>query len=73
MPDRAPVLIVGAGPVGLSLALGLARGGVQSVVIEKNASTSEQSRAPGIWSRTLEIFDGWGVVDELLAAGAYLP
>lgn len=73
MPDRVPVLIVGAGPVGLSLALGLARAGVQSVVIEKNRSTSEKSRAPGIWSRTLEIFDGWGVVDDLMAAGAYLP
>ena len=73
MPDRVPVLIVGAGPVGLSLALGLARCGVQSVVIEKNPSTSERSRAPGVWSRTLEIFYGWGVVDELLAAGTCLP
>lgn len=73
MPDRVPVLIVGAGPVGLSLALGLARCGVESIVIEKNASTSEQSRAPGVWSRTLEIFDGWGVVDDLLATGTYLP
>lgn len=72
MPDRVPVLIVGAGPVGLSLALGLARGGVQSVVIEKHPSTSEQSRAPGIWSRTLEIFDGWGVIDEFLSAGPLL-
>lgn len=73
MPDRVPVLIVGAGPVGLSLALGLARCGVRSVIIEKKPSTSEQSRAPGVWSRTLEIFDGWGVVDDLLAAGTYLP
>ena len=72
MPDRIPVLIVGAGPVGLSLALGLARCGVQSVVIEKNPSTSETSRAPGIWSRTLEIFDGWEVVDRFLAAGPLL-
>ena len=73
MPDRIPVLIVGAGPVGLSLALGLARCGVRSVVIEKNPSTSVRSRAPGILCRTLEIFEGWGVVDDLIAEGTFLP
>ena len=45
MPNRIPVLIAGAGPVGLSLALGLARCGVRSVVIEKNPSTSEIKEA----------------------------
>ncbi len=72
MPDRTQVLIAGAGPVGLSLALGLARCGVRSVIIEKNPSTSEKSRAPGIWTRTLEIFDGWGVADEFISAGTFL-
>ena len=73
MPDRVPVLIVGAGPVGLSLALGLARYGVQSVVIEKNPSTSERSRAPGILGRSLEIFEGWGIADDLIAEGTFFP
>jgi 2-polyprenyl-6-methoxyphenol hydroxylase-like FAD-dependent oxidoreductase len=72
MPDRVPVLIAGAGPVGLSLALGLARCGVPSIVVEKNPSTSEKSRAPGIWTRTLEILDGWGVADEFISAGTFL-
>lgn len=73
MSERLPVLIVGGGPVGLSLAMGLARCGVRSIVLEKDATTAPQSRAPGIWSRTLEILDSWGVVDDLLSAGDYLP
>jgi 2-polyprenyl-6-methoxyphenol hydroxylase-like FAD-dependent oxidoreductase len=44
---RTPVAIVGAGPVGLSLALGLARHGVRSVLLERSANTSQTSKAPG--------------------------
>lgn len=71
--DRIPVAIVGAGPVGLSLALGLARQGVRSVLIERNERTSEQSKAPGIHARTREIFRQWGIEDRFLAAGNLLP
>lgn len=64
-----PVVIVGAGPVGLSLALGLARHGVRSMLVEKNPSTSEKSKAPGIHVRTREIFRQWGVEQRFLDAG----
>lgn len=67
--EEFPVVIVGAGPVGLSLALGLARLGVRSVVLEKNQSTSVQSKAPGIHIRTREIFREWGVEERMLAEG----
>lgn len=67
--SSAPVVIVGAGPVGLSLALGLARQGVRSIVLEKNTTTSELSKAPGIQLRTLEIFRQWGVEERFLEAG----
>lgn len=67
--SRTPVAIVGAGPTGLSLALGLARHGVRSVLIEKNTSTSKYSKAPGIHLRTLEIFRQWGVGQRVLDAG----
>jgi 2-polyprenyl-6-methoxyphenol hydroxylase-like FAD-dependent oxidoreductase len=68
----APVLIAGAGPVGLSLALGLARHGVKSIVVERDDSLSEQSKAPGILPRTLEIFEQWGIAEEIVRRGIYI-
>jgi 2-polyprenyl-6-methoxyphenol hydroxylase-like FAD-dependent oxidoreductase len=67
--DQIPVAIVGAGPVGLALALGLARHGVRSVVIERNSSTNEQSRAPVLHVRTMEVLQQWEVRDRFLEAG----
>jgi 2-polyprenyl-6-methoxyphenol hydroxylase-like FAD-dependent oxidoreductase len=66
---EVPVIVVGAGPVGLSLALGLARHGVRSVVLEKEPAHLPYSRALGVLPRTLEIFRAWGVLDEFLASG----
>jgi 2-polyprenyl-6-methoxyphenol hydroxylase-like FAD-dependent oxidoreductase len=65
----APIAIVGAGPVGLSLALGLARQGVRSVLLERKQGTSERSKAPAIQQRTREVFRQWGVEDCFLEAG----
>ncbi len=63
------VLIVGAGPVGLSLALGLARSGVASIVLERKPHLDPHSRATVILPRTLEIFAQWGVLDHFVEAG----
>jgi 2-polyprenyl-6-methoxyphenol hydroxylase-like FAD-dependent oxidoreductase len=65
----APVAIVGAGPSGLALALGLARQGVRSVLLEREPSTSDYSRAPGIHIRTREVLRQWGVEDRFVDAG----
>ena len=63
----AAVIIVGGGPVGLSLSLGLARYGVRSIVLERNAEPAPESRAVVIWPRTQEIFRDWGIYDAVRA------
>ncbi|MGE5794920.1 MAG: FAD-dependent oxidoreductase [Bacteroidota bacterium] len=70
-PIRHPVAIVGGGPIGLSLALGLARHGVRSVVIEADDAVSYGSRAACISRRSLEILDRLGVAQAVL--GEALP
>src|SRR5580704_13307957 len=67
------VLIVGAGPTGLTLALELARRGVPFRLIEAATAPFEGSRGKGIQPRTLEIFDDLGIIDAILAAGALYP
>ena len=64
-----PVVIVGAGPVGLVLALDLARKGHRSVVLEKRQGLSEGSRAICWSKRTLEIMGRLGLADELIDRG----
>jgi 2-polyprenyl-6-methoxyphenol hydroxylase and related FAD-dependent oxidoreductases len=63
------VLIVGAGPVGLTMALELARYQVQVRLVEKMTTRSETSRAVAIWPRTLELLDRAGISGELVALG----
>jgi len=66
---RHRVAIVGAGPVGLATALGLARHGVASVVIEADDSVCEGSRATCVSRRSLEIIERLGALPAFLAKG----
>jgi 2-polyprenyl-6-methoxyphenol hydroxylase-like FAD-dependent oxidoreductase len=66
------VLIIGAGPTGLMLAIELARHGVTPRVIEKRREPAPTSRALAVFARTLELFDRAGVIDAALAAGRRL-
>jgi 2-polyprenyl-6-methoxyphenol hydroxylase-like FAD-dependent oxidoreductase len=68
----SPVLIVGGGPVGLSLALGLARQGVRSTLFEAKSELDPHSRALGILPRTLEIFRTWGIYERLVSEGTLI-
>ena len=67
--NESPVLIVGGGPVGLSLALGLARHGVRSTLFETKLEPDPHSRALGILPRTLEIFRNWGIYERFISEG----
>ena len=63
------VLIVGAGPTGLTAALELSRLGVDVRIVDKAAEPSPTSRALGVQARTLELLRPRGVADELLRLG----
>src|SRR5215217_6647846 len=63
------VLIVGAGPTGLMLANQLGRRGVRTMIIDRHAEPSLQTRALGVQARTLEIYSHLGIVDRALALG----
>lgn len=66
-PVRHAVAIVGAGPIGLTLALGLARHGVRPVLIEADDTVTYGSRAACISRRSLEIFATLGVDRAILS------
>ena len=68
-PAHHPVVIVGAGPVGLVAALDLASKGHRSVVIDKKSNLSDGSRAICWAKRTLEIMDRLGVGQALVDKG----
>jgi 2-polyprenyl-6-methoxyphenol hydroxylase-like FAD-dependent oxidoreductase len=70
--SEAPVLIVGGGPAGLALALGLARQGARSILFETKSDIDPHSRALGILPRTLEIFRSWGIYDYFVSEGEFL-
>jgi len=66
---RHQVAIIGAGPIGLAMAIDLATRGVPSVVLDDNNVVSVGSRAICWAKRTLEIFDRLGVGERMLAKG----
>jgi 2-polyprenyl-6-methoxyphenol hydroxylase-like FAD-dependent oxidoreductase len=68
-PNQSQVLIVGAGPTGLVLALWLRRLGIQVRVIDKVAEPGTTSRALGVQARTLEFYRQIGLADSVVAAG----
>jgi 2-polyprenyl-6-methoxyphenol hydroxylase-like FAD-dependent oxidoreductase len=63
------VLIVGAGPTGLALAVQLIRHNIDFVVIDTKDTTTPFSRAIGVQARTLEIYDQIGIAGELVTRG----
>ncbi|MEX2506863.1 MAG: FAD-dependent monooxygenase [Pseudohongiellaceae bacterium] len=68
-PTKAPILIVGAGPTGLVLALSLAHRGVIPRIIDQKDGPARESRAIGVQARTLEFYHQFGFADEIVNEG----
>ena len=69
MSQRTEVLVVGAGPTGLTLALWLARLGVRVRIVDQAATPGTASRAIAVQARTLELHRQIGVAGEVVAQG----
>jgi putative polyketide hydroxylase len=61
------VVIIGAGPSGLTTAVPLARAGVRVLLVEKHSALSRFPKATGLRPRTLEILRSWGLEDQVMA------
>jgi len=70
---RSDVLIVGAGPTGLVLALWLAKQGVQVRIVDKTAKAGTTSRALAVQARTLELYRQLDLTDEVVRCGHETP
>jgi 2-polyprenyl-6-methoxyphenol hydroxylase-like FAD-dependent oxidoreductase len=70
---RSDVLIIGAGPTGLVLALWLTRLGVKARIIDQTAVPGTTSRALAIQARTLELYRQLGLTDAVLTGGHRVP
>ena len=68
-PARHPVVVVGAGPVGLTLAIDLAQRGVPVVLLDNDCTLSTGSRAICFAKRTLEVFDRLGCGQRMVDKG----
>jgi putative polyketide hydroxylase len=68
---EVPVLIVGGGPVGLSLAIALRRFGIECLLVERHASTLDFPKGRRVTVRTMEIFRQWEL--EPAVAAVALP
>jgi 2-polyprenyl-6-methoxyphenol hydroxylase-like FAD-dependent oxidoreductase len=64
------VLVVGAGPTGLTLAIELRRRGVDALLIDALEAPQHWDRATVVHPRSLEVFEALGIVDQFLDAGA---
>jgi 2-polyprenyl-6-methoxyphenol hydroxylase-like FAD-dependent oxidoreductase len=72
LPQNTKILIVGAGPTGLALAITLQQAGVEHIIIDKLAAGLNTSRAAVIHAHTIEMLQPLGVVEELERRGLQL-
>ena len=66
---KTDIIIAGAGPTGLALAVQLIRFGIDFVIVDAKEGTTPYSKAIGVQARTLEIYEQFGVAQKLIDAG----
>src|SRR5271169_6553323 len=71
--EQPRVLIVGAGPTGLTLACDLARRRIPLRIVDSAPEPFMGSRAKGLQPRTLEVFEDLGILETVLALGGDYP
>lgn len=69
MTESPDILIAGAGPTGLVMALTLARLGIRFRIVDPKDGPSDESRALGIQARTLEFYDMLGIAEDIVDLG----
>ncbi|HEV7844355.1 MAG TPA: FAD-dependent monooxygenase, partial [Pyrinomonadaceae bacterium] len=67
---KTDIIIVGAGPTGLSLACQLIRYGVDFVIVDKNQGVTPYSKALGVHARTLEIYEQLDLAQPAIERGS---
>ncbi|MEU9444369.1 FAD-dependent oxidoreductase [Streptomyces sp. NPDC048304] len=72
-PFDTDVLVVGAGPTGLALAVDLTRRGVRALLVERSDGLFPGSRGKGLQPRTQEVLDDLGMLDAVRAAAGPYP
>jgi 2-polyprenyl-6-methoxyphenol hydroxylase-like FAD-dependent oxidoreductase len=77
MSDSQPLpsctaLVIGAGPVGLTLAAHLHHHGLACRIFDRNPTPSDKSKALVLWGRTLEMLDDLGIVGDFVNTGRFL-
>ncbi len=73
MPSERPIIIAGAGPVGVITALALARQGIAVQVFEAEPRVNDSPRAATTHAATLEMLDQLGLIDEVIRRGLIEP
>jgi len=66
---QTDVLIIGAGPTGLSLACQLIRYGISFIILDKKEGVTSYSKALGVHARTLEIYEQLGIAEKAVTQG----
>ena len=59
------MVVVGAGPAGLTAAIALARAGIETLLLERRAHTSRAPRANAVSTSTMELMRSWGLEEQV--------